>query len=341
MESTRSGVPVTCADVGQLRAVLATFKDAEQLRRISAPGSRSGCWAPISDAPRAGTQPRGAPYRAFHWRGLARRQRPSVTIPGVGSSWNLHPRSSVVAAVAAVAAVALVLAVTACGSTAQTGTAGSTASTTTTASQTGTTGSLIPKAHPRAVEPKAGSDPSVKTPTGSDPVGDPTAHAQPLSEVKRELAKLNLCGGTNDPAQATPFSTAHGPGFVADPGTVQDVGELPVITHDLDELGIYLHVTIYGISGYRTPAHSVAVGGYADDPHTKGEAEDIGVNSLLRVSAAQITEADLAKFGLYRPFDPTDDADNTEVNHVQLIPHGGPVPVTVVDDTFDPDPSCK
>jgi hypothetical protein len=152
---------------------------------------------------------------------------------------------------------------------------------------------------------------------------------------------LNLCGGTNDPAQATPFGSDHGSGFVADPGTVQDVGELPIITHDLNELGIYLHVTIYGISGYRTPAHSVAVGGYADDPHTKGEAEDIGVNSLLRTSAAQITEAEMAKFGLYRPFDPTDNPDNTEVNHVQLIPNGGPVPVTVVDDTFDPDPSCK
>ncbi len=152
---------------------------------------------------------------------------------------------------------------------------------------------------------------------------------------------LNLCGGTNNPAQATPFGTDHGWGFVADPGTVQDVGELPIITRDLNELGIALHVTIYGISGYRTPAHSVAVGGYADDPHTKGEAEDIGVNSLLRVSAAQISEVELARFGLYRPFDPTDDANNTEVNHVQLIPHGGPVPVTVVDDTFDPDPSCR
>jgi Peptidase M15 len=243
--------------------------------------------------------------------------------------------------VAAVAAVTLGVAVAACGSSVETtGTASSTASTTSTGSRTGTGASLIPKPHARAVEPTAGSDPSAKPKAGPDPVGDPTAHAQPLSKVKQELAKLNLCGGTNDPAQATPFGTNHGWGFVADPGTVQDVGELPVITRDLNALGDDLHVTIYGISGYRTPAHSVAVGGYADDPHTKGEAEDIGVNSLLRASAAQITEAELARFGLYRPFDPTGAADNTEVNHVQLIPHGGPLPVTVVDDTFDPDPSC-
>jgi hypothetical protein len=242
-----------------------------------------------------------------------------------------------------VAAATVAVAVAACGGSTETGTAVSTPSTTSAGSRTGTTGttgSLIPKAHPRAVEPKAGSDPSAKSPSGSDPVGDPTAHAQPLSKVKQELAKLNLCGGTNDPAQATPFGTAHGWGFVADPGTVQNVGELPILTRDLNELGISLHVTVYGISGYRTPAHSVAVGGFADDPHTKGEAEDIGVNSLLRASAAQITEAELARFGLYRPFDPTDDPGNTEVNHVQLIPNGGPVPVTVVDDTFDPDPSC-
>ena len=246
-------------------------------------------------------------------------------------------------ALAAAIAVSVAMTVAACGG-AQ-GTPGATgasppARTAASASKTATEPS-IPKAHPRAVEPTAGSQGAVTSRTTPDPVGDPTAHAQPLAKVKAELAKLNLCGGTNNPADATPVATSHGWGFVADPGTVQNVGELPIITRDLNALGQYLHVTIYGISGYRSPAHSVAVGGYADDPHTKGEAEDIGVNSLLRASAAQITEAEMAKFGLYRPFDPTDDPDNTEVNHVQLIPHGGPVPLTVVQDTFDPDPSCS
>jgi hypothetical protein len=247
-------------------------------------------------------------------------------------------------AVAAAIAVSVAMTVAGCGGaqhpSAPTG-ASQAAPTGDGSSKTTTTEPSIPKAHPRAVEPKAGSQGAVTSPTKPDPVGDPNAHAQPLSKVKVELAKLNLCGGTNNPADATPFGTHHGWGFVADPGTIQNVGELPIITRDLNALGQYLHVTIYGISGYRSPAHSVAVGGYADDPHTKGEAEDIGVNSLLRASAAQITEAAMAKFGLYRPFDPTDDPDNTEVNHVQLIPHGGPVPLTVVQDTFDPDPSCS
>ena len=241
-----------------------------------------------------------------------------------------------------IAAAAVAIATAACGSAQQPASTAAVSSTTPSHGVSKTkTEPVIPKAHPRAVEPKAGSQGTAASATTPDPIGDPTAHARPLSQVKAELTKLNLCGGTDNPADATPFGTRHGWGFVADPGTIQNVGELPIITRDLNALGQYLHVTIYGISGYRSPAHSVAVGGYADDPHTKGEAEDIGVNSLLRVSAAQISEADMAKFGLYRPFDPSDDPDNTEVNHVQLIPHGGPVPLTVVQDTFDPDPSCS
>jgi hypothetical protein len=135
--------------------------------------------------------------------------------------------------------------------------------------------------------------------------------------------------------------TSSGPGFVADPGTIQSVGQLPVLTSRLNALAKSLHVTIYGISGYRTPAHSVAVGGFADDPHTKGEAEDIGVGSLLRSSAAQISEAELARFGLYRPFDPSDDPSNSEVNHIQLIPSGGPLSLTAADATYAPDPTCS
>ncbi len=200
-----------------------------------------------------------------------------------------------------------------------------------------------PRAHPHAIEPAAG-DPGTITaaagPAGA-PVGDPHAHAPSLAEVKRELTRLNLCGGTTDPADAAPLAGASRSGFVADPGTVQDVGELPIITARLNTLGEALHVTIYGISGYRSPQHSVAVGGYATDPHTQGEAEDIGVNSLLRSSAARISEATLAAYGLYRPFDPSDDPNNTEVNHVQLIPRGGPLSLAQSTATFDPDPTCS
>jgi Peptidase M15 len=199
----------------------------------------------------------------------------------------------------------------------------------------------LPKARPQAVEPAAGVQPAASADPGSPVVGDPTAHAPSLAEVKRELKELNLCGGATNAADAQPVATSSGPGFVADPGTSQTEGQLPVLTARLNALALWLHITIYGISGYRTPAHSVAVGGYADDPHTKGEAEDIGVNSLLRSSAAQVSEAELARFGLYRPFDPTDNPDNTEVNHIQLIPAGGPLTAAAANADFAPDPMCQ
>jgi hypothetical protein len=195
--------------------------------------------------------------------------------------------------------------------------------------------------HPQAVEPQAGAQAAATVGPGAAVVGDPNAHAPSLAAVKHELNQLNLCGGATSSAEAAPVVTSIHPGFIADPGTQQTEGQLPEITAELNALGRALGVTIYGISGYRTPAHSVAVGGFADDPHTKGEAEDVGVNSLLRSSAAQISEAELARFDLYRPFDPSDDPGNSEVNHMQLIPHGGPLSLAQATASFDPDPSCR
>src|SRR5436309_8895963 len=199
-----------------------------------------------------------------------------------------------------------------------------------TASQAGDTAvrpATVPGAHPHVIQPIAGVQSADPAGGSSAPVGDPSAHAPSLAEVKRELKILNFCGGATSSAFAQPVVQASGPGFTPDPGTIQNVGQLPLLKARLDELGKALGVTIYGISGYRTPAHSVAVGGFADDPHARGEAEDIGVGSLLRSSAAQISEAQLARFGLYRPFDPSDDPNNSEVNHIQLIPAAGALSV--------------
>jgi hypothetical protein len=209
------------------------------------------------------------------------------------------------------------------------------------AAASGTGAAVPPRARPHEVEPVAGESGAGASAARTPGAGDPSAHAPSLRSVRRELVRLDLCGGTTSPADAAPIVTGAGPGFVADPGTRQTEGRLPEITAELNALGKALGVTIYGISGYRSPAHSVAVGGYADDPHTKGEAEDIGVDSLLRSSAARISEGELARFGLYRPFDPSEDSGNTEVNHVQLIPHGGPLTLAAATATYDPDPSCR
>jgi Peptidase M15 len=235
------------------------------------------------------------------------------------------------------AAAAVALVVAACGSQSGDSSAG--------AGSSGRSGvasesAAVPQAHPQAIQPTAGVAATTSA-SGDAVVGDVNAHAPGLDQVRRELKQLNLCGGATNAAEATPLVKSSLPGFIADPGTSQTQGELPELTAALNSLGKALDVTIYGISGYRSPAHSVAVGGFANDPHTQGKAEDIGVNSLLRSSAAQISEAELARFGLYRPFDPSDDPNNPEVNHIQLIPSTGPLTLAQATSAFDPDPTCK
>jgi hypothetical protein len=96
-------------------------------------------------------------------------------------------------------------------------------------------------------------------------------------------------------------------GFFPAAGTNYSVGEEPALAERLNELGKALHLHLIGISGYRTPQHSVEVGGFADDPHTRGEASDTpGVEG--------VPQSILAKFGLIRPFPGPAEAD-----HIQLI----------------------
>jgi hypothetical protein len=95
-------------------------------------------------------------------------------------------------------------------------------------------------------------------------------------------------------------------GFFPAPGTNYGVGAEPEIARRLDRLGTALHLHLIGLSGYRTPAHSVEVGGFANDPHTRGQASDTpGVEG--------VSEATLQSYGLTRPF-----AGPAEADHVQL-----------------------
>jgi len=96
-------------------------------------------------------------------------------------------------------------------------------------------------------------------------------------------------------------------GFFQAPGTDYSVGEEPVLVAHLNTLGIALHLHLIGISGYRTPAHSIEVGGFANDPHTRGEASDTpGIEG--------VPQATLARFGLIRPF-----LSAAEADHIQLL----------------------
>lgn len=109
--------------------------------------------------------------------------------------------------------------------------------------------------------------------------------------------------GMNNPS----FGATGSGGFTAGSGTNYSVGKTPEIAKALNALGTAMHLHLTGISGYRTPQHSVAVGGFANDPHTKGEASDTQ-------GAQGIAKAILNKFGLERPFPGAAEAD-----HIQLL----------------------
>ncbi len=105
---------------------------------------------------------------------------------------------------------------------------------------------------------------------------------------------------------STPFVSHGGTyGFFPAAGTNYSVGQEPIIAARLDALGRALQLQLTGISGYRSPQHSVEVGGFADDPHTRGIASDTpGVEG--------VPEATLARFCLTRPFPGPREADHIQ-----------------------------
>lgn len=122
-----------------------------------------------------------------------------------------------------------------------------------------------------------------------------------------ELAAEGVAGAYTGPVGSFTSTPSGEYGFFQAPGTDYSVGEEPVLVAHLNALGIALHLHLIGISGYRSPAHSVEVGGFADDPHTRGEASDTpGVEG--------VPQATLARFGLIRPFPSAAEAD-----HIQLL----------------------
>jgi peptidoglycan hydrolase CwlO-like protein len=129
------------------------------------------------------------------------------------------------------------------------------------------------------------------------------------AQAAREQA-LNGSGGSGVAPPGgcvnTPF-VAHGGewGFFQASGTNYSVNQEPIIAARLDALGKALHLHLIGISGYRTPQHSVEVGGFADDPHTQGIASDTpGVEG--------VPEATLLQFCLTRPFPGAREADHIQ-----------------------------
>ena len=128
-----------------------------------------------------------------------------------------------------------------------------------------------------------------------------------LSTIQaRELAAAGNSLAYTGPVGAFSSTPEGAYGFFPAPGTNYSVGEEPVLAAHLNTMGKALHLHLIGISGYRSPQHSVEVGGFANDPHTRGEASDTpGVEG--------VPEATLNQFGLTRPF-----AGAAEADHIQL-----------------------
>lgn len=106
-----------------------------------------------------------------------------------------------------------------------------------------------------------------------------------------------------------PVASGNGDGFgfFQASGTNYSVGDEPTLASKLNTLGKALHLHLIGLSGYRTPQHSIEVGGFPNDPHTKGQASDTpGVEG--------VSEATLNQYGLTRPF-----AGAAEADHIQLV----------------------
>ena len=131
-----------------------------------------------------------------------------------------------------------------------------------------------------------------------------------LDAQAARAAALNGSGGSSLVPTAgcvnTPFVPHGGEwGFFQAPGTDYSAGVEPVLAARLDALGQALHLHLIGISGYRSPQHSVEVGGFANDPHTQGIASDTpGVEG--------VPEATLLRFCLTRPFPGAHEADHIQ-----------------------------
>jgi peptidoglycan hydrolase CwlO-like protein len=132
---------------------------------------------------------------------------------------------------------------------------------------------------------------------------------QELSSIQaRELTAQNQSFAVSGPLAGGggSLATSGEDGFFPAAGTNYSVGNEPTIASRLNTMGKALHLHLIGVSGYRSPQHSVEVGGFANDPHTRGEASDTpGVEG--------VPESTLNQFGLTRPFPGAAEAD-----HIQL-----------------------
>jgi hypothetical protein len=75
----------------------------------------------------------------------------------------------------------------------------------TTRTETTTLASAVAQAHPQAIDPTVGAQATVVTPQEQDPVGDPNAHAMPISEVEHLLHEEHVAATVNNATYIDPL----------------------------------------------------------------------------------------------------------------------------------------
>lgn len=163
---------------------------------------------------------------------------------------------------------------------------------------------------PQGIQPAPAPNSAANLLALVDKIGeDSTAQGAHIQTVPGKVPS-----GTVAPMPTGTANAKGGVGFTPGPGTNYSAGKEPQIASALNTLGRALGLKLQGVSGYRSPQHSVAVGGFADDPHTRGEASDTpGIEN--------VPEAVLNKYGLERPFDKIVNGQHTnpkEADHIQL-----------------------
>jgi hypothetical protein len=144
----------------------------------------------------------------------------------------------------------------------------------------------------------------------SSELGELRSHRRSLEKQLSSIQVSEFASQNQSFSSGFPIETGGASGefgFFQAAGTNYSVGDEPTLASRLNTLGKALHLHLIGISGYRSPQHSVEVGGFANDPHTRGEASDTpGVEG--------VPESTLERFGLTRPFPGPAEAD-----HIQLL----------------------
>src|SRR5262245_47841424 len=187
--------------------------------------------------------------------------------------------------------------------------------------------------------------PSSSSPLGAGTLAPPTATPSPsLTPPTLTTPKVPKTPKATTPTATAPPGSYPGLKVVS---TASTTGLEPTLRSGLQQISQLIGKPISIQSGYRSPSYSAKVGGYANDPHSRGEAVDAYVDG--KPIGEVVSLATLKKYGLEGGNTPGFYRGKTDPEHVQIpgsgvdksmrspllgqatgVPSTGNVPPTVV-----------